>query len=444
MEKRADVVIPDGRDAAAVDRSVRAVLEHSGPALYRAIVIDHSPPNSATSRALDHLASQSSQVEVLRASGNDGYGASCNRGLHASQNDAVLLSCGSVVGPGWLHELADVASADERTACVGPLCELWPTCTAVERDRGIPSSERDPATMSAACACLPRDTTVPSVGSSCVYLCRDKIDAVGLLDSSVNSESVAVDDWVKRAQALGFVAKRANRVYVGRRRLESPPALPASETRLRAGVLPECDRPLSRQSEGFRGTLDDHLPLHAVQLQATGRLRVALDLRALPREQVGTRTYAVSLARALAELAEIELTLLVRDPAQASGLPGRIVIAKDWRDDVEVIHKPAQVLDPRDLVLLFRSSAHLVRFRKSSATACFIPKGCRLRASPARWRRWLAIRGCAVSSGRAVFRTCKGFAGRIRPGRRWRFTAKRYCGRRNGHCARAGCCRRRF
>jgi glycosyltransferase involved in cell wall biosynthesis len=99
---------------------------------------------------------------------------------------------------------------------------------------------------------------------------------------------------------------------------------------------------------------------HALRMATTGRLPVALDLRHLPREQVGTRTYAVSLARALAALPGIELTLLVRDRASADGLAGRIVTPQTWCDDVAVIHKPAQVTDPLELDLLFRSSAHVV------------------------------------------------------------------------------------
>src|SRR5262249_11539705 len=118
--------------------------------------------------------------------------------------------------------------------------------------------------------------------------------------------------------------------------------------------------PLEGPSGSPGPTLDDRLAEHAIELQATGRLRVAYDLRHLPRQQMGTRTYAVSLAQALADLPEIELTLLVREPSQASGLSGRIVTAEQWRDDVAVIHKPAQVFDPRELQLLFESSAHLV------------------------------------------------------------------------------------
>ncbi len=87
---------------------------------------------------------------------------------------------------------------------------------------------------------------------------------------------------------------------------------------------------------------------------------MAYDIRHLPAEQVGTRTYAVSLGRALAELPGIELTLLANWPSQAEGLKGRLVLEDEWRDDVAVIHKPAQVFDWRQLKLLFESSSHII------------------------------------------------------------------------------------
>ena len=102
-------------------------------------------------------------------------------------------------------------------------------------------------------------------------------------------------------------------------------------------------------------------PTHAARLEGLGKLRVAaLDLRDLPAEQVGTRTYAVNLARELGKLPEIELTLLVQNPVQAKGMKGRVVAAATWADDVDLIHKPAQVMDPGELRLLFESRAHVV------------------------------------------------------------------------------------
>ena len=98
----------------------------------------------------------------------------------------------------------------------------------------------------------------------------------------------------------------------------------------------------------------------ADRVSGAGKLAVALDLRDLPMEQVGTRTYAVNLARELGKLPELELTLLVQNPAQARGMKGRVVAAAAWADDVAVIHKPAQMMNPAELRLLFESNAQLV------------------------------------------------------------------------------------
>jgi glycosyltransferase involved in cell wall biosynthesis len=114
------------------------------------------------------------------------------------------------------------------------------------------------------------------------------------------------------------------------------------------------------QLERLEPATDVRVAACATGQTGTGKLRVALDLRDLPPEQVGTRTYAVNLARALVNLPEIELTLLVRERGQAKGMNGRVVTPEAWADDVAVIHKPAQVVDPALLRLLFESSAHLV------------------------------------------------------------------------------------
>src|SRR5262249_30915242 len=152
----------------------------------------------------------------------------------------------------------------------------------------------------------------------------------------------AVDDWTARGAALGFVVKRANHAFV----VKSSRRQPQSETGSSAAsdeTMQELrHRQLGHPVATVRGTLDDSLATHAVQLQATGRLRVALDIRHIPVEPVGTRIHAVSLARALAERPEIELTLLVRQPAHAEGMRGRVVTEDQWADDVAVIHKPGQ------------------------------------------------------------------------------------------------------
>ena len=157
-----------------------------------------------------------------------------------------------------------------------------------------------------------------------------------------------------RARSLGFVARRANRVYVR----GSRPA-PASIADDLGQSAIEADH-VASPFDPFCRTLDGHLAAHAVEWRSSGKIRVGYDIRYLPNEQVGTRTYAVGLAQALACLPEVELTLLVREPAQASGMSGRVVTEEEWRDDVAVIHRPAQVFAPCEIKLLFGSTAHVV------------------------------------------------------------------------------------
>ena len=125
-------------------------------------------------------------------------------------------------------------------------------------------------------------------------------------------------------------------------------------------VLKDRHPQFEPERERFTHSLDAQLTAHAIRLEGLGKLRVALDIRQIPAEQVGTRTHAVSLAKALARLPEIELCLLTRNPDQAKGLSGFVVAGERCPDEVAIIHKPAQVLDPGELRLLFESSAHVI------------------------------------------------------------------------------------
>jgi glycosyltransferase involved in cell wall biosynthesis len=357
----ADVIVSVDRDLSAVLSCLRSVLAQSGPHLRRLLVIDDAgtATDPAQTRALERLAQVDSRVSILRDGNRLGPVEACNLGLAHRQGDAVLLSAHTVATAGWLCELAQVAHSEERTACAVPVSGLGGAHSVSSAD-DIAACAIDEAGARAAGSGLPRWTTAPTMDGSCIYLRGDMIDAVGMLDPGFLSAARAACDWVMRAQTLGFTAKRANHAYVhcpGSSSIERQQE--ASLDRSEA-VLEERHPQLRPQVESFKNTLDGRLAVHAIQLQATGRLRVAYDLRHLPPENIGTRIYAVNLAKALADLPEIDLSLLVDIPAQAQGLKGRVVRTEEWSDDVAVIHKPAQVFNRHELALLFRSSAHVV------------------------------------------------------------------------------------
>ena len=349
-QPRADVIVTADRDPTTVERCLQSLLMHSGASLRRLIVIDDDSANPDMAEMLRRLVNIDPRPRVIRNSSPLGTVGSFNRGLDEREGDVVLMSSDSVTCADWLSELVAVAHSAERTACAAPLMNGQGISSVPVIGGDGSTSAIAEATVREACAALPSWTTAPKVNGPCIYLRGDVIDAVGPLDTRFVSLEAAIEDWMRRASLLGFGAKRANHVYIHR-------CCSGGES---ASVGAPGNPALGHQLNRFQTSLDAQLAVHAVRMHSTGRLRVAFDIRHLPREQVGTRTYAVSLAKCLGELPEIELTLLVREPAQAAGLNGRVVTPDHWRDDVEVIHKPAQVIAPRELKLLFESSAHVV------------------------------------------------------------------------------------
>jgi glycosyltransferase involved in cell wall biosynthesis len=358
---KADVIVPMERHLDSVKECVESVLEYGGPTLGRLFVVASGPSGVEMAAALTALAARDARLVVVCNSEGPRFAACCNHALVRRDGDAVILRGDCAVTRDWLMELAAVAHSDERTSAAAPLVHGGGCCSVPELFAETREFGLDAAAVRTACMRLPRSTVAPLLTASCIYLRNEVIDAVGLLDPIFYSPPAAVNNWVLRAQCLGFSAKRANHVYIRRTGLLGEGDGEEPDFDLEASLTDvEHGEHLKHQIDSFRQTLDAHLAAHAVTLEATAKLRVALDLRHLPRERVGTRTYAVGLGQALARLPEVELSLLVRDPAQAAGFSGRIVTPDAWQNDVQVIHKPAQVTETSELQLLFGSSAHLV------------------------------------------------------------------------------------
>jgi len=356
---KADVIVAIDREPPDVLACLESVLRFSGPILHRLILIADAALSPDVGHALENLARVDSRVSILDHADSLGYVDACNRGLSQRSGDAVILGASSLVTEGWLSELAAVAHSEERIACASPLSNRGGIGSHPATNPETLVDTIDEARVKAAYSGLPRGTTIAEPDGSCIYFRDEMVDAVGLLDPTFTSGEPAFDDWVMRAQALGFFVKRANHAYVHHSGSlaagqEAPFLLDRGQT-----VLEQRHPQLRAQVEMFDKTLDGRMAAHAAEFQRTGKLRVAYDIRHLPPENVGTRTYAVNLARALAGLSEIELTLLVSTPIQAHGLEGRVVTDEQWADDVALIHKPAQIFNRQELAILFGSSAHV-------------------------------------------------------------------------------------
>jgi glycosyltransferase involved in cell wall biosynthesis len=358
--QKADVVVPVYRGTEMTLRCLGSVLAHGGPALRSLIVVNDHSPEPDMHEALARIALTDSRVRLSRNESNLGFVATCNRGLAERRGDAVLLNSDTIVTPGWLDELAEVVHSDARTACASPLSNFASLCSVPVYGEETTADRVDERAVRLACAGLPRWTEVPTVPGFCIYLSGMALDLVGLLDARFSPGYNEENDWVMRAQAMGFVAKRANHAFVYHLGSQSfGPEKIALEAR-NAQLLAERYPHYRPQVDRFHYLLDGRVAAHAVRVESSSTMRVALDLRDLPPDPVGTGTYAICLARALAAVPEVELSLIVRNELQATGIPGRVVWEQSRLEDVEIIHKPAQVFDPVELRMLFQSPAHVV------------------------------------------------------------------------------------
>lgn len=344
-----DVIVPVKRISPELSLRLRAVLESGGPALGRLLIVVDAASADEGDAAWDELTGRDPRCVTLRAERGSSWVDLCHLGLSERRGDALILHPETSPRPGWLDALAAVAHSAERVALVAPLSE----------GDGLDAAPVDPDLFDKAVAGLPVDVSPPRSGAVCNYLRGDIIDAVGPLDPAFASPRAALDDWLARARAVGFFAKRALRVLVSvgdSSRIHEDWAATAEDLERLSAKHPR----LGEQITQFERSLDSKLAAHAVNLQTTGRLKIALDLRHLPAEVNGTKNYAMSLGKALAALPEVDLTLLAIHPLQAEGVPGRLIHPDDWADDVALIHKPAQIFDRRHSGLLYESSAHVV------------------------------------------------------------------------------------
>jgi hypothetical protein len=353
--RTADVIVAMDRVTPATVRSLGRVLDVGDPVLNRLIVVTAHGDEPD----LENLVRSNPAFRLVRHADHLLDTEAWNLGLRERGGDCVLLAAGTMVAPGWLTELSAAAASEERVAFASPLSNLSLASSQIETgDKSCTGIDEGLARR--AFSGLPATTSAPSARGPCVYLRGPIVDAIGLLDSRLSTVQAAVEDWVMRAQTVGFFGKRANHAYVE--------YLPTGDKVDDIRFLPEHDQAILEQRHPYRGhqiaafekSLDGQLPRHAIDFLRTGKLRVAFDIRHVTTADEAARTDAINLARALAQAPEIDLCLLVDDPAQAAGSSVRLMTAEAWRDDFAVIHKPAPFLARDELAIPYGSSAHVV------------------------------------------------------------------------------------
>jgi GT2 family glycosyltransferase/glycosyltransferase involved in cell wall biosynthesis len=198
------IVIPSYRDAARVATLVASIHRTVPAGMARIFVADDAsgPENVAALRAIGG-------IEVLEGATNEGFAANVNRGLRAAdpERDVVVLNSDTEARDGWLAGLQYAARQEDDIGIVGARL-LYPDgriqFAGTVRNLGAPEwfdhryrfkpEDWGPAALAG---------PVLAVTGACMYVRRELIERVGLLDERYPMAYEDVD-WCLRAWEAGF------------------------------------------------------------------------------------------------------------------------------------------------------------------------------------------------------------------------------------------------
>ncbi len=199
-----DIVIPSYRDAERVATLVQSIQRTVPRGMARIIVTDDAS-------GAEHVAALHAieGIEVIAGEANAGFAVNVNRGLRAAEGsrDVVVLNSDTEARPGWLACLQYAASQEDDVAVVGARL-VYPDgriqFAGTMRNLGAPEwfdhryrfkpEDWGPAGIPG---------PVLAVTGACMYITREAIERVGLLDERYPMAYEDVD-WCLRAWQAGF------------------------------------------------------------------------------------------------------------------------------------------------------------------------------------------------------------------------------------------------
>ncbi len=200
-----DIVIPSYRDAERVRALVRSISKTVPRGMARVIVTD----DCSGPEHLAALARIKGIDELVTSERNDGFAANANRGLRASdpKRDVVLLNSDTEALPSWLQCLQYAAHYHEDVGIVGaqlqyPDGRIQFGGTVRNRDQPQWFDHRyrfKPAGWG------PANQSSPAIAvtGACMYVRRETIERIGLLDERYAMAYEDVD-WCLRAWQAGL------------------------------------------------------------------------------------------------------------------------------------------------------------------------------------------------------------------------------------------------
>jgi GT2 family glycosyltransferase len=201
------VVIPIHNAAVELAACLESLFRHPRPAS-RIILINDASTDPAVAAVLAGYA-EGSGVEVHSNKHNLGFTRTVNLGLQlAGRSDVVLLNSDTKVTPRWLHNMRFAAYCGDRVGTATPFSNNAGAFSAPEPNKPNPlppQLELDEYARLITRSAARIYPGVPTGSGFCMYLRRDCLDEVGVLDAEAFPRGYGEEnDFCMRASRLGW------------------------------------------------------------------------------------------------------------------------------------------------------------------------------------------------------------------------------------------------
>ncbi len=217
------VTVPVYRDVPATldcfDSLIKARASHAaGKHSFRIMAINDASPEPELRRHLSELAARGA-IDLLANETNLGFVGAINRALeNVPAGDVVLLNSDTIVPPGFVERLADVAHSAPDIGTVTPLSNNGDMFSFPVPNGLNPMQSYDGVLEIDGIASIANAgnvTDVPSGIGFCLYVTRDCLEAIGALSENFERGYLEDVDLCLRARDKGFRNVCAPSVYVG-------------------------------------------------------------------------------------------------------------------------------------------------------------------------------------------------------------------------------------
>ena len=202
---RCDIIIVVWNQIKITRRCLESVVNRT-QADYRIILIDNGSDEETKVFLDDFINTNSQKAVLLRNKTNLGFLKAANQGLMKSEAKYVcLLNNDTVITKGWLKELMSVAEANEQLGILNPSSTtLGQKVVLKDIDKYASKIKRYQSEY----------IEMAQASGFCMFIKREVIDKIGILDESYGMGYFEDTDYSYRAKEVGYKIARVKASYV--------------------------------------------------------------------------------------------------------------------------------------------------------------------------------------------------------------------------------------